>query len=48
MQQRVEEQKSVVSACNTKKLEIQRVLEFFGQEAVAKVVRQSPKLQEPG
>ena len=48
MQQRVEEQKSVVQACNTKKLEIQRVLEFFGQEAVAKVVRQSPKLQEPG
>jgi hypothetical protein len=48
MQQRVEEQKSVVRACNSKKLEIQRVLEFFGQEAVAKVVRQSPKLQEPG
>lgn len=48
MQERVEEQKSVVRACNTKKLEIQRVLEFFGQEAVAKVVRQSPKLQEPG
>jgi hypothetical protein len=47
MQQRVEEQKSVVSACNSKKLEIQRVLEFFGQEAVAKVVRQSPKLKEP-
>ena len=48
MQERVEEQKSVVRACNSKKLEIQRVLEFFGQEAVAKVVRQSPKLQEPG
>ena len=48
MQQRVEEQKSVVKACNTKKLEIQKVLEFFGQEAVAKVVRDSPKLQEPG
>ena len=47
MQQRVEEQKSVVTACNAKKLEIQRVLEFFGQEAVAKVVRQSPKLKEP-
>jgi hypothetical protein len=48
MQQRVEEQKSVVKECNSRKLEIQRVLEFFGQEAVAKVVRQSPKLQEPG
>jgi len=47
MQQRVEEQQSVIRACNSKKLEIQRVLEFFGQEAVAKVVRQSPKLQEP-
>ena len=47
MQQRVEEQKSVVTACNSKKLEIQKVLEFFGQDAVAKVVRQSPKLQEP-
>ena len=47
MQDRVEEQKRVVTACNSKKLEIQRVLEFFGQEAVAKVVRQSPKLQEP-
>lgn len=48
MQQRVEEQKGVISACNSKKLEIQRVLEFFGQEAVAKVVRRSSKLQEPG
>lgn len=47
MQQRVQEQASVVRACNSKKLEIQKVLEFFGQEAVAKVVRQSPKLQEP-
>ena len=47
MQQRVEEQKSVVTACNSKKLEIQKVLEFFGQDAVARVVRQSPKLQEP-
>jgi hypothetical protein len=47
MHQRVEEQNRVVSACNSKKLEIQRVLEFFGQEAVAKVVRQSPKLKEP-
>jgi hypothetical protein len=48
MQERVNEQKSVVHACNAKKLEIQKVLEFFGQEAVAKVVRESPKLKEPG
>ncbi|MGZ4778484.1 MAG: hypothetical protein ACXV5L_04760 [Thermoanaerobaculia bacterium] len=48
MQQRVDEQQTVVKACNNKKLEVQKVLEFFGQEAVAKVVKASPKLQEPG
>jgi hypothetical protein len=48
MQQRVEEQQAVVKSCNNKKLEVQKVLEFFGQEAVAKVVKASPKLQEPG
>ena len=47
MQQRVEEQQAVVKSCNNKKLDIQKVLEFFGQDAVAKVVRESPKLQEP-
>ena len=47
MQQRVEEQQAVVKSCNNKKLEVQKVLEFFGQDAVAKVVRESPKLQEP-
>ena len=47
MQKRVAEQNSVVKACNAKKLEIQKVLEFFGQEAVARVVRESPKLVEP-
>jgi len=47
MQQRVEEQQAVVKTCNNKKLDVQKVLEFFGQEAVAKVVKQSPKLQEP-
>jgi hypothetical protein len=26
---------------------VQKVLEFFGQEAVARVVRDSPKLVEP-
>ena len=44
---RVQEQQSVTAACNAKKLDVQRVLEFFGQEAVARVVRESPKLYEP-
>ena len=46
-QQRIEEQNSVIHSCNSKKLDVQKVLEFFGQEAVARVVRESPKLQEP-
>lgn len=47
MEQRVQEQQVVTSGCNSKKLEVQRILEFFGQEAVAKVVRESPKLVDP-
>lgn len=47
MQQAVDEQKKVMQACNAKKLEVQKVLEFFGQDAVARVVRESPKLHEP-
>ena len=47
MEDRVAEQQSVVKACNDRKLEIQHVLEFFGQETVARVVRASPKLVEP-
>jgi len=47
MDQRVQEQQSVTAACNAKKLDVQRVLEFFGQEAVARVVRESPKLYDP-
>ena len=47
MDQRVIEQQSVATSCNAKKLEVQQVLEFFGQEAVARVVRASPKLHEP-
>ncbi|HYP53995.1 MAG TPA: hypothetical protein VEQ42_10675, partial [Pyrinomonadaceae bacterium] len=47
MQQRVEEQQSVIRACNAKKLEVQQILEFFGQERVAAVVKASPKLQDP-
>lgn len=47
MEERVAEQNGVVRACNERKLDIQRVLEFFGQEAVARVVRDSPKLIDP-
>ena len=42
MEQRVQEQQVVTAGCNAKKLDVQRILEFFGQEAVAKVVRESP------
>jgi hypothetical protein len=48
MEERTKEQAAVAAGCNRKKLEVQRVLEFFGQDAVAKVVRESPKLVEPG
>jgi hypothetical protein len=47
MEERVQEQQAVVRACNERKLDVQRVLEFFGQEAVARVVRDSPKLIDP-
>jgi len=47
MQERVTEQQAVIKRCNEKKLEIQKVLEFFGQETVARVVQQSSKLKEP-
>ncbi len=47
MQQRVDEQQSVIKSCNDKKLAVQKVLEFFGRDAVARVVHESPKLQEP-
>ena len=47
MEQRVQEQQAVATACNARKLDVQRILEFFGQEAVARVVRESPKLHDP-
>jgi hypothetical protein len=47
MQQSVEEQQSLIRICNDKKLEVQQVLEFFGQDTVAKVVKASPKLHDP-
>jgi len=47
MQQSVEEQQNLIKVCNDKKLEVQQVLEFFGQEKVANVVKASPKLHDP-
>jgi hypothetical protein len=47
MEGRMAEQQAVIGACNDKKLAIQKVLEFFGQDTVARVVRDSPKLVEP-
>ncbi len=48
MQQSVAELQAVINVCNDKKLEVQQVLEFFGQARVAQVVKESPKLHEPG
>jgi hypothetical protein len=47
MENRVKEQNTVVAACNAKKLEVQKVLEFFGRDVVAQVVKDSAKLHEP-
>jgi hypothetical protein len=47
MQQSVEEQQKLITACNDKKLEVQQVLEFFGRDKVASVVKASPKLHDP-
>jgi hypothetical protein len=43
MEQRVAEQQGVVKACNDRKLAVQQVLEFFGQEAVSRVMAQKPR-----
>ena len=47
MEDQVAAQYALTQACNQQKLKVQEVLEFFGQEAVARVVAQSPKLHEP-
>jgi hypothetical protein len=47
MEQQVQQQQGIAASCNGKKLEIQKVLEFFGQEAVARVVQASPRLHDP-
>lgn len=48
MEKEVADQKKTLETCNQKKLEVQRILEFFGPEAVGRVVRDSPKLIDPG
>jgi hypothetical protein len=47
MQQKIAEQGAATKLCNSEKLVIQQVLEFFGMDAVAQVVHDSPKLIEP-
>jgi hypothetical protein len=47
MEDQVAAQYALTQACNDEKLRVQEVLEFFGQEAVARVVKESPKLHEP-
>lgn len=47
MQKEVDDQKKTIEACNRKKLEVQAILEFFGADAVARVVRDSPRLIDP-
>jgi len=47
MQHSVTEQQNLIKVCNDKKLEVQQVLEFFGQDTVSKVVKASPKLHDP-
>jgi hypothetical protein len=47
MEDQVSQQYALAQACNEQKLKVQEVLEFFGQEAVARVVKESPKLHEP-
>ena len=47
MQQAVSDQETRHKRANAEKLNVQQVLEFFGQEVVAKVVQDSPKLHQP-
>jgi hypothetical protein len=47
MEDQVGGQYALTQACNEEKLRVQEVLEFFGQEAVARVVAESPRLHDP-
>lgn len=46
MELQVSTQQNLTKSCNEEKVKVQRVLEFFGQEMIAKVVRDSPNLVE--
>ena len=46
MTEAVAAQEALTGACNQEKLRVQGVLEFFGQDAINKVVEQSAKLHE--
>ncbi len=46
MELQVNTQQGLTRASNEQKLRVQAVLEFFGQEAVARIVKASPKLVE--
>lgn len=46
MDEQVTSQQALTQACNQEKLRVQSVLEFFGQDAISRVVQQSPKLAE--
>jgi hypothetical protein len=45
--QQAQQQQAITAACNARKLDVQKVLEFFGQDAVARVVQASPRLHDP-
>jgi hypothetical protein len=47
MELQVQTQQELIASSNQEKLKVQQVLEFFGQEAVARVVQASPKLVDP-
>ncbi len=46
MEDAVGAQQALTTACNNEKLRVQGVLEFFGADAINKVVAESPKLHE--
>jgi hypothetical protein len=47
MEEQVAGQQALTRSSNEEKLRVQSVLEFFGQEAIERVVKESPKLVEP-
>lgn len=46
MQEQLTQQKGLTTSCNKQKLRVQEVLEFFGEEALNKVVQTSVKLRD--